>query len=260
MRSRSLLALALLLALAVPGLAQQQDIQTGQLAYRYDLDSASLIYCALLGSQGDPYGSPMAGRENIATIGTSTTVTAVTGTPFTKVGVGDVLISNQPDGVRETVIVTAATSSSEVEVDPAVDWANGTAGYPFSWYDLRCGTGDEDGWVWAPIGQHSSILMTVQYDAGDLTNGLDVVYEGRGSNLGATPVQVYPGGTSDCGGFATLNTDVCTLATADVGTPKGTLAIQVEPNNFAQVRVGVRGVDPGDPTAEEITMTVTAVR
>lgn len=261
MRIRSLLAVVLL-AMIVPAAAQQQNISIGQLAYRYDLDSTTLTYCRLLGSQQDPYGSPMAGRNAVATSGTATTVTAVTGTPFTKVGVGDVLISNQPEGVTETVIVTAATSSSEVEVDPAVDWENGGDGYPFSWYDLECGTGAEDGWVGAPPGEHASVLLTVEYDAGDLTGGLDMKFEARGANLGSDPVQVYPGGGSDCGGFLTLNTDVCTAATADVGTTSARLTLQVEPNNFQQYRVGIKAntADPGDPTNEEIDVLVTYVQ
>lgn len=254
------LALAFVACALVPAFAQQQDIQVGQLAYRYDLDSTSLTYCKLGGLNGDPYQSPSPGTSNIATVGTSATVTAVSGTPFSKVGVGDVLISNQPDGVTETVIVTAKADNTEVTVDPAVDWSNGTAGYPFSWYDLVCGTGAEDGWVATPPGEHASALLTVQYDVGDLTGGLDVVYECRGANLGAGPVQAYPGGASDCGGFATLNTDVCTIT--DVGTIKGTLALQLTPVAFQQCRVGIKAntADPGDPTAEEITMTVTTVR
>ncbi len=261
MRSRFLLALALL-ALALPTFAQQQDVQVGQLAYRYDLDATTLTYCKLGGINGDPYQSPIPGQTNITTTGTSTTVDAVTGTPFSQVGLGDVLISNQPDGVTETVIVTAATSSTQVEVDPAVDWDNSGAGFPFSWYDLDCGTGDENGWVASPPGQHASILLTVEYDAGDLTGGLDVVWEARGANLGSDAVQAYPGGGSDCGGFATLNTDVCTLATADVGTTKGRLAVQVEPQNFQQFRVGIKAntADPGDPTNESIDVLVTSIR
>jgi hypothetical protein len=262
MRSRFLLAAVALLALAVPSLAQQQDVQVGQLAYRYDLDSTTLTFCRLVGNRQDVYASPIAGRDPIATVGTSATVTAVSGTPFSSVGVGDVLISNQPDGVNEIVIVTAKASSTSVTVDPAVDWENGGAGFPFSWYDLQCGTGAEDGWVASPPGQHASVLLTVQYEAGDLTGGLDVVWQGRGANLGAEEIQLYPGGGSDCGGFATLSTDVCTLATADVGTVKGRLAFQVEPNNYQEVRVGIKAntADPGDPTTEEINVTVTAVR
>jgi hypothetical protein len=261
MRSRFLLALALL-ALAAPSFAQQQDVQVGQLAYRYDLDATTFEFCKLGGINGDPYQSPIPGSANIKTTGTSTTVDAVSGTPFGQVGVGDVLISQQPDGVTETVIVTAATSNVQVEVDPAVDWENSGNGFPFSWYNLECGNTGEDGWVAAPPGQHAGIILTVEYDAGDLTGGLDVLWEARGANLGSQAVQVYPGGGSDCGGFATLNTDVCTLDTAQVGTPKARLAIQVDPNYFQQFRVGIKAntADPGDPTNESIDILVTSIR
>jgi hypothetical protein len=59
-----------------------------------------------------------------------------------------------------------------------------------------------------------------------------------------------------------LNTDVCTLDTAQVGTPKARLAIQVDPNYFQQFRVGIKAntADPGDPTNESIDVLVTSIR
>jgi hypothetical protein len=253
------LALALALcALAVPALAQQQNIQVGQLAYLYDLDSTSTTYCRLVGSRSDPYGPAISGSGTVSSPGNDT-LTASATNGFGQLAAGDAITVLEADGVRTDAIVLTKNSSTEVVLN--LEILNCTGGCNWTWRDLQCGTGAEDGWVEAPPGQHASILMTVQYEVGDLGGGLDVVYECRGANLGAAPVQVYPGGGSDCGGFATLNTDVCTIATADAGTVKGRLAYQLDPVNFQECRVGIKAnTSDSDPTVEQITMTVTTVR
>lgn len=149
---------ALLVASAV--YAQQDTIP---LASAYDLTGTSYTYCVTLGSDGTVWGSQRQINVPVTTSGSSTTVAAVTASsgPFSFVGVGDVLYFNvsgatpggtvTPPGMT-TRTVTAKASADSITVDAAIDLSvattvGGTAGVPFSFRKLSCGTAATSGWI-----------------------------------------------------------------------------------------------------------------
>jgi hypothetical protein len=137
---------------------------------KYDLDSATYIYCAMSDLKVGP------GR--IETSGSSSTVTAVSGTvaPYTDIAVGDEIVAS---GVLlsspVTWTMTARTSATSATADRAInlDVADGVA---FRWRDLACGTADTDGWFPAPVGANH---LFITYRRGDLTGGVDYSVETR---------------------------------------------------------------------------------
>lgn len=233
------LALALVLALPMVGGSQVQS-NSANFAYRYDVDSATLTYCRLEGQNSDPYGGSRLGPGTIKTTGSSTSVTTgvAAAAPFIDVAVGDVLsvlrqaASGSP---TDNVVVTVRTDDNNVTVDQAVDWSAVAPATGFSWrtWKLRCGTSDTDGWI--DVGGARTAMLTVEYDQGDL-DALRVRFECRPYGLGAAPVIVYPGETSDCGLGGTLSTDRCSFATAGA---TARLSIVVDPNHFGVCRVGL---------------------
>lgn len=245
---RLLLALALLLASAVPGLAQAN---TAYFTINYDVavEQPTFTYCTMDGSRGDPFQEPIPVAIPIETVGSSTTVTAVTAlsAPFANVDIGDRIFVRLGSGTDQTEQRTVITNADDdtITVDTAVDWS---AGFEFSYLALVCGTSADDGWI--NVTSLDTIQMTVEYAAGDMT-GLDVVYECKeGGGVNSVPVQVYPGPSSDCG-FGTLNTDVCTLVLSDVLTRK------IPENIFSFCRVGLAWRTADGGTADEVTATFT---
>jgi len=245
---RLLLALAFMLASAVPGLAQTN---TAYFAINYDvaLEQPTFTYCTMNGARGDPFQDPIPVAIPIDTVGSNTTVEAVTpGTnPFANVGIGDRIFVRLGSGTDQTEQRTVITNADDdtITVDTAVDWS---AGYEFSYLDLVCGTAATDGWI--NVTSVDTIQMTVEYAAGDLT-GLDVVYECKeGGGVNAVPVQVYPGPSSECG-FGTLNTNVCTFVLGDVFSRK------IPENIFSFCRVGLAWRTADGGTADEVTATFT---
>jgi hypothetical protein len=248
---RLLLALALALASAVPGLAQSQ--QTAYFTIRYDVavEQPTFTYCSMQGQRGNPWDEPIRVNIPIETAGSSTTVTAVTAltAPFTNVAVGDAIFVRLGGGLDQTdmVTVTARASADSITVSSAVDWS---AGYVFSYLDLVCGTDTAAGWI--DVSNKDTIQMTVEYAAGDMT-GLDVVFECKDNGLTSAPVQVYPGPSSECG-FGTLNTDVCTLVLNDA------LTVKLTYNAFKQCRVGLAWRTADGATVDAVNTTLTGIR
>jgi len=255
---KAIMALALWL-LASSGLAQSV---TGNFAHSYDVDSASLTYCLLTGQNGDPFATARPGTSNIKTVGTSTTVTEFTSgaLPFASLAVGDTIIvprDNSAIPVTQTVTITAKASGASITVSTALT-LTGTLGHPFNWLQQTCGTAVTNGW--ATVSGFSVVSMTLQYDQGDL-DGLRVRWECRAAGVGAQPVIVYPGESSDCGIGGTLSTDRCNFATAGVTSR---LSVLVEGNPFAQCRVGLAfaATDTSDAGAaiEQVTVAITKVK
>jgi hypothetical protein len=244
MRSRLLLALAALLAFAPLSAAQGARVAHFAIGYDVAVEQPTFTYCKMLGVSLNPWNDPMPVGIPIKTTGSSQTVDAVTATsaPFAKLAVGDAIFVVLDSATTDMVWITAKASDDQITVNSAVDWDR-AAGYTFSYLDLTCGTGADDGWV--SIERFETVSMTVEYEAGDLT-GLDVVWEMKDGSLVADAVQVYPGPSSDCG-FGTLNTSVCTYAnTGDRQT------VVVTSNTFAYARLGLawRGADAG--TREDV--------
>lgn len=234
---RTLRLLALLLALALPAAAQGE--RTAHFAIGYDVGSDTMTFCVMQGQQNDPWGGPFVSNIPIDTAGSSTSVSAVTATtePFARLEIGDAIFVQTTDdvGARELRWITAKADDDNVTVNAVIDL---TAGYSFQYLLLACGTDAASGWI--KVESQKTVTMTVIYEAGDL-GALEVIWEGRDESLVGTPVQIYPGPSSDCG-FGTLSTDVCSYtSTGDVQ------AVKVTHNTFSRVRLGLRhdGTDGG---------------
>jgi hypothetical protein len=251
-----ILRMLLALLLGVPLLFSSEQ-RSANFSYNYDVDSATLTYVRLLGQNGDAFGGSILGPGTIKTTGSSTTVDEnVSGAlPFTNINVGDVIVVSRSTTVSEIRVVTAKASGASITVDIAVDWS---AGFSWRWYDQQSGTTATDGWL--DVGGYDSVAMTVQYEQGDL-DGLRVRWECRAQTIGAAPVIVYPGESSDCGLGGTLSTDRCNFATAGV---TARLTVAVDPNVFSSCRVGLAfaATDTSDAGAniEQVTVSVVKVK
>ena len=239
--------------LLVAPLLFSSEQRSANFAYNYDVDSATLTYVRLLGQNGDAFGGTIPGVSTIKTTGSSTTVeeNVVGALPFTNIAVGDVLVVARSTTITDVRVVVAKASGASITIDIAADWS---AGFSWRWYDQQAGTTSSDGWL--DVGGYDNVSLTVQYEQGDL-DGLRARWECRTQTLGAAPVIVYPGETSDCGIGGTLSTDRCNFATA--GTT-ARLTVLVEPNVFSSCRVGLAfaTTDTSDAGAaiEQVTVSV----
>lgn len=249
----------LLLLLFLPLFASASEQRVGTYAYKYDLDSTSVIYCALWGQQGTAMsfgGGGIPGLVPILTSGSSTSVAAVTaGTnPFTNVGVGDVIIVRRETAV-DVVYVTARADADNITVDTAVNWQNSGAGRAFSWLDLRCGTAATDGWIDVAGAQDKK--FTFEYNQGDST--VDVRLECQDESIAANPVVAYPGETDGCGAGGTLASGYCQFASAGVGITNRLSIVSYEPWSRCRFGIKINGSDTSDAGAnlEQISAYVT---
>lgn len=253
---KRVLALTLALVLALPLVGSTQNVQqAANFTYKYDVDSATLTYCRMEGQGGDPFGGSKLGPGTIKTTGASTSVTtnvAAAG-PFIDVAVGDVLaVLRTATNTTDYAVVTVKTDDNNITVDASVDW---TGGVSWRYWKTRCGTTASDGWI--DVGGYSNVLLTVQYEQGDL-DGLRVRWECRANGIGAGPVIVYPGESSDCGLGGTLSVDRCNFAAAGL---TARLAAQITGNTFGACRIGLAfaATDTSDAGAnlEQVTALVT---
>jgi len=233
------------------------EVQNANFAFDYDVDSASLTYVRMVGQGGNPFGGAMAGPGTIKTTGSSATVVenVASSNPFTNIEVGDVIQVSTSTNARDTRVVIAKATAASITVDSVVDWS---AGYSWRWWDTQKGTTSADGWI--DVGGADSIIMTMQYDQGDL-DALTVRWECKSASLGSNPVIAYPGEASDCGIGGTLSTDRCSFATAGV---TARLSVMIESNPFSACRVGLAyaAADASDAGAnlEKVTVTLSTTR
>jgi len=253
---RLLAVLGLVLSLAVPA-AAQGPAKAGTLALLFDVDSTTLTYCSLSGANGGPWGDePKPVVPKIMTSGSSTTVVEVTtgSNPFSLVVVGDVLVIITPSltdpNVRTVVAVTAKASAASITVDTAIN----ITGNSFGFFHHVCGTTLADGWFAVPSAA-SRVGMTVQYDQGDL-GAFVARWECSASGAGASPVIIYPGETSDCGG-GTLATDRCSFVTPGI-TARFTAVDTAPVYGFCRVGIAFVTSDASDATTnlEKVTIKV----
>lgn len=95
--------------------------------YAYDLASATYVYDRYLPEEHGTYG--------IETSGSSTTVTATSGTPFAQVGVGDILILKTANGETTTIRkVTAKASPTSITIDSAINLTSTCTSWSFMPY------------------------------------------------------------------------------------------------------------------------------
>lgn len=239
---KRILLTILLGLIALPAIGQ--ETRRAYFVLDYDLDSASYIFCAMTGTNGSPFGSPIPGSSTLVTSGSSTTVTegVTDALPFALLSVGDVLfIGNGPDTpvIRR---ITAKASGASVTVDTAVDL--GTAGRQFGWKKTSCGTAASDGWI-----DVSSFLfkkVTVHLRQMDATS-IDIKWEGRDLTYDTQPEYVYPGSntaTGTCPG-GTSSSGACNYTAASEAT-NNSVEVDIP---FDQLRVGMKiNTDDGADT------------
>ena len=204
---------AVLLVL-VPGLllaSEPVTIDWYSASYKYNLASASLIYCT--GGKWRP------GFGTLITSGSSTTTTDFVATQdsFDAVAVGDIIMATGL--IRQ---VTAKASADSITVDSA--WDLGTAGVGWQFISYSCGTAATDGWL--PSGTFHNNTYTLEITTLNATS-IDVRLECRSAAPGAAPVPVYPstsGSGDNCaggthtGGFCNFTSATgAALAVRDVG-------------------------------------------
>lgn len=177
---KPMIVLAALLATAQVG----AQVRTSRVVLaKYDLDSATYVYCLLSAPRSEQY--------RIETSGSSATVTGVgTGTPFTDIAVGDEITAqsiNLAAPVTFTVIARASATSITADRNINLDVDNGAI---LQWRDLACGDTAADGWFEVPAGDNHIFIV---YTQGDLTGGVDVVIEARtrGTYLAADQIITF---------------------------------------------------------------------
>lgn len=139
-------------------------------------------YCSL----SDPLSGDSGGR--IETSSSSTTVTAVSGTPFTAVAVGDEITASGPAG-QFTRVITAKASSISLTVDSAVN-LDVDGGYGWTFRTLTCGYGDTAGWI-RMVGRAHSVAISIRQRTA--TGGIDYSIETRPRSGLGLPLQVLSG-------------------------------------------------------------------
>lgn len=213
---RKLLALMALLCATV---AHSEEIA---LLSNDDVTSTSYTYCEYSGWRSG---------VGAKTTGSSTTVTAVSGTPFQSFGVGDEIsvIPGSPLTTSPvTRKVTGVASSTSITISgSAVDWSDG---YAFQWRHRTCGTAASDGAVSTNLLVDKSIQLCVNtINATSLT----FVIEARASRSST---------------FGALLS-----ATNTTYTAVGCETIPI-PDLVTEIRLGVK--ETGDAGAQSVTATL----
>lgn len=127
--------------------------------FRYNLNDTTETFVEL-----DP--APGIAGTALIQAAASTTVTAVSGTPFANVSVGDVLIVTNSDGQIFMKNVNAKASSVSITVNtPAITLTNAA----FKWRKLQKGTADTNGSF--PTDGYSALTVQVTVDQLNLASG-----------------------------------------------------------------------------------------
>jgi len=173
---------SLLIAIAIARPASAEVIVRTEL-FRYNLNTTTETFFVLGGSPGT------AGTALIQATA-STTVTAVSGSPFTSVSVGDMLIISNSDGVEYEKSVIAKASGASITVSlPAVTLTSAS----FRWRKLASGTADTNGGF--PVGTFSGYTVQVSVDQLSLASGgIDIRLQCRTSPK-ASWAPAYPATT-----------------------------------------------------------------
>jgi hypothetical protein len=128
----------------------------------------------------------------VATVGSSTTVTAVTASsaPFAGLAVGDLLIFRavSPDAAKSTsgtreVVISTFTSSDQVVVSSAIDLSNPTGGYTFS-FKKRVSATQVDR-MFFDVSKFSSFAFQADVEGINATS-LDFIVECRARKFGVS--------------------------------------------------------------------------
>jgi hypothetical protein len=173
------------LALACAPLAWAVD--PTPLAFKWDLTGTSYTfprYCTFPhvasvmtcpGAGVAPIDGNGVSKKATTASASSTTVTSQnTNGVFANVGVGDLIIFNQPPIILSTGaiggpqmrVVTAAASSDSITVDTAI--TIDTPGVSFRWWKFNQGAGAEDGWIAFP--PHGNLTVNFPVDTLNATS------------------------------------------------------------------------------------------
>jgi len=155
----TLSVLAILLAL-FPIFAFSQTVQpvVFDALYLYDADEGSEQFCSLI----TPYNSPIPVSDKIQAAA-SLTVTAVSGSPFANVAVGDQLLVTNSDGTTYKLSVATRASATSITVaglnnSTGSELASLTlTNASFKYRTLSCGTGINDGVIDISHGRNKAI-------------------------------------------------------------------------------------------------------
>lgn len=241
--------LAILIAiLALPSLALAGSQETANFNAIYELDATSITYCVLAGKNGNPYDAGIESRASIVTSGSSATTSALVSSsaPFAEVAIGDIILVA---GFDARVVVSKADSDT-ITVDTA--WNLGATGVPFRWKKSTCGTASTNGWI--DVAGADSFMITLSIEQVNVTGGIDVQVQCRGSDITKVVNQVFPACT----------TGACGTVQNYAGTAGITSTTSMTFTGFPyqQCRVGwlIHTSDDGGDTganAERITASVT---
>jgi hypothetical protein len=227
---------------------------------QFDVDSTSVNYFATAFPLRKTVG-------RVATVGASTTVTAVTAgqKPFAPVlapGAASqdwvaFIAPAQPIATEAFRIVATKTSDDEITVNASVTLTGGFDAYLGL---QRGGTAATDGWL--DFSGWRAVSFSVQYAQGDLTDGLDWRIECKGGLSAAIIEPVYPTeGNDDCGTDGVAASGYCRFATAPASF---TVGIDFTQLPFAYCRIGVKAAtgDTSDAGAnlEQVTVTIREVK
>lgn len=232
---RAALVLGFLLSAALtagPGYAQQGQPYYQPIVSNFDYDSATATYCVL----GAQHSSSLEGLQKIQTSGSSATVTAVSGTPYTTAALaaGSELTVRDNAGTSSTREVLAVGSGSSLTVNAVIT----LTATEWSYRNLTCGTGAQAGWF--GVGGLRDKKLAFQVDQLSLASGsLAITVQCKGPSPWAKGVQVYPpvGGSGQCG------TGLFTTAT--------TCALWI-PEPWSYCRIGVALTDDGGDTGANL--------
>jgi len=170
------------------------------LYYAHNTDSVTFKY----GKIGAPGGYPIQGRYGVETSGSSTTVTAIAGTPFGPVKVGDIITFKEPPDTKTIRKVATRTDNTEITVDTAIDLSGGAA---FHFEPFNLGATDDDGWV--SVREFKECTVHIRVDA---YGGNPIVFslECRGSGLATGPEVLEELTASAAGDYQIEVSKVCT--------------------------------------------------
>lgn len=228
---------------APPAPAQFINAPSYFAVYRYDLDATTETFCVL--------ARDVVQVSDRVTDSTSTTMTAVSGSPFANVSAGDMIFGfdNQAgggEGYTKAVLARASATSITLnspvspEVNPTLTSAT------LSFRKLTCGTGSTNGII--DVSAYRSVVFQVDIVQLNATGGIDSRIQCR-SSPDALWWQVYPAITPGT-----------TSASYVSSTAVGAWAVEVS-GAYAQCRVGmlIHTADDGGDTganAEQISVSV----
>lgn len=226
---------ALAFAMAV-GVSGQMPLQERTLLRNYNLNGTSYVYSCLAPPQNGP-----ANMKNASSSSTITTASSVV--TFANLSQNDIVQVIVGTTTSYLTVQTISPDQKTITVDTAIDLSgNGASGYRYQFQKFT--TGSSDGTCWQNVGNYLFKTFVVAYEQGDYTGGIDFDIECKSNGDAATPVRVYPQGSSDCGGGPIVNdlAGSCNIHTVSAGTMDGRFSYTNTFSNYGWCRVGLKGV------------------